>query len=236
MKNVELPFVKEMFDAIAPKYDLLNRLLSLRLDVCWRRVLVSEMKIPKYGQVMDVACGTGDVPLEMIRQKGWNISVFGVDFSPGMLTLAKSKIKNMIGGHRIHLLRADAFNLPFKEETFDAITIAFGIRNIIDKDTVLRTFHNLLKTGGILLVLELSVPNKGLLLSIYLFYFEKILPLIGWFLSKNLKAYQYLPSSVSKFPEADEFAAMMRSAGFTSVRWRKLTAGIATLYIGSKML
>jgi demethylmenaquinone methyltransferase/2-methoxy-6-polyprenyl-1,4-benzoquinol methylase len=236
MKNVELPFIRKMFDGIAPKYDLLNRLLSLRRDVYWRRVMVSEIKIPDRGLVLDVACGTGDVPIEIIRQKGLNIQAFGADFSPGMLKSAKTKLKTTKGRSRIHLLAADAFCLPFKEGTFDAITIAFGIRNIIDKKTVLKIFHNLLKAGGMLLVLELSVPKKGLLFSLYLFYFEKILPLIGWFLSKNLKAYQYLPFSVVRFPDADAFAAIMRSSGFKNVRWRKLTGGISNLYLGYKVL
>ncbi len=246
MKNMELPFIRDMFEAIAPRYDLLNRLLSLRQDVYWRRIMVSVMKLPDNGKVLDVACGTGDVAFEILGQKGPGVSVFGVDFSPGMLVLAKNKIRNVSAGSgpskfpeyrkypNIHLTAGNAFHLPFRKETFDAITIAFGIRNIRDKLSVLEIFHDSLKPGGMLLVLELATPPKGLLLSLYLLYFKKILPLIGWFFSKNLKAYKYLPASVINFPEPDIFAGIMRSAGFSNVRWRKLTMGVATLYIGRR--
>ncbi len=231
MNKMELPFIREMFDAISPKYDLLNRLLSLRQDVYWRREMVRAMRIPdKGGMVLDIACGTGDVALEILRQKGSGVNVFGADFSPGMLRLAKDKIKHS----GIHLLAGNAFHLPFREETFDAVTIAFGIRNIADKLSVLKKFHEHLKPGGMILVLELATPPKGLLLSLYLFYFKKILPIIGWFFSKNLMAYKYLPASVMNFPPAPAFAEIMRSAGFSNVSWRRLTFGIATLYAGIK--
>jgi demethylmenaquinone methyltransferase/2-methoxy-6-polyprenyl-1,4-benzoquinol methylase len=231
MNKMELPFIREMFDAISPKYDLLNRLLSLRQDVCWRREMVRAMQISDKGMVLDVACGTGDVALEIVRQKGSGVTIFGADFSPGMLRLAKNKIRHS----GIHLLVANAFHLPFRAETFDAVTIAFGIRNIADKLSVLKAFHEHLKPGGMLLVLELATPPKGMLLSLYLFYFKKILPMIGWFFSKNLMAYKYLPASVMNFPQAPVFAGLIRAAGFSDVRWRCLTFGIATLYAGRKM-
>ncbi len=239
MKNMELPFVREMFEQIAPKYDLLNRLLSLRQDVYWRKAMVSAMQVHDGGSVLDVACGTCDVAIEILRQKGPGVAVFGVDFSPAMLMsarnkIAKKKIKDIPADSNIHLFAGNAFNLPFKTETFDVITIAFGIRNISDKLSVLKIFHDKLKREGMLLVLELAAPKKGFLSSCYLFYFKKILPLIGWFFSKNPKAYRYLPSSVMNFPDPDTFAAIMRSAGFKDVRWKKLTMGIATLYVGYK--
>jgi len=234
MKNMELPFIREMFESIAPRYDLLNRLLSLSQDIYWRRTMVSAIEAPDNGVLLDVACGTGDVAIEILRQKGAGTSIFGVDFSPNMLMSAKNKIKSISDSSNIYLLAGNAFNLPFREETFDAITIAFGIRNICDKPTVLKLFYDSLKSGGMLLVLELATPPKGFLLSLYLFYFKIILPLIGWFLSKNLKAYQYLPSSVAKFPDPKSFAAMMRSAGFINIRWKSLTMGIANLHVGCK--
>ncbi|MDM8549253.1 bifunctional demethylmenaquinone methyltransferase/2-methoxy-6-polyprenyl-1,4-benzoquinol methylase UbiE [Desulfobacterales bacterium HSG2] len=236
MKNMELPFIRDMFEAIAPRYDLLNRLLSLRQDVYWRRAMVSAMEIPDNGVVLDAACGTGDVALEILRRKGPDVAVFGVDFSPGMLVLAKDKMNHTDAGPpNIHLIAGNALQLPFGAETFDAITIAFGIRNISDKPSVLKMFYDSLKPGGMLLVLELGTPAKGSFLSsAYLIYFKKVLPLIGWFFSKNLKAYQYLPVSVVHFPEPKIFAEIMRSAGFSDVRWRKLTMGIATLYKGYK--
>lgn len=234
MKNIELPFVRDMFENIAPKYDLLNRLLSLKQDVYWRKKMVSAIKIPDTGVLLDVACGTGDVALEIIRQKGSGNNVFGIDFSTGMLTLARDKIDKKNASANIHLLAGNAFNLPFRGKTFDAITIAFGIRNINDKLSVMKKFHAGLKTGGMLLVLELATPDRGLFLSIYRFYFKVILPFVGWFFSKNSMAYHYLPSSVTNFPAPDNFAATMRLAGFQDVAWKKLTFGIAVLYVGHK--
>ncbi|MDM8526424.1 ubiquinone/menaquinone biosynthesis methyltransferase [Desulfococcaceae bacterium HSG8] len=230
MNNKELPFIRDMFDSIASRYDLLNRLLSLRQDVRWRKAMVSAMEIPETGNVLDVACGTCDVPLEIRQQKGDGVAVFGIDFSQAMLVHAKEKTR----ASGTHLIAGNAFHPPFRKDIFDAVTIAFGIRNIRDKLSVLKIFHDHLKTGGMLLVLELATPPQGFILSLYLLYFKKILPHIGWLFSKNLKAYQYLPDSVIHFPAPDEFADIMRSAGFSRVRWRKLTLGIATLYAGYK--
>ncbi len=231
MKNRELPFIRDMFDTIAPRYDLLNRVLSLRQDVWWRRAMVSVMEISENGKVLDAACGTGDVMLEIFRQKGPGIGVFGIDFSPEMLRLARDKFRPYALPDGC-LMAGNAFHLPFRPGTFDAITIAFGIRNISDKLSVLKIFNDSLKPGGMLLVLELAAPSEGFLLSLYLLYFKKILPLIGGFFSKNVTAYRYLPDSVTKFPKPAVFAEMMRSAGFSDVRWRKLTLGIAMLYVG----
>ncbi len=237
MKNAELPFIRDMFDAIAPAYDLLNRLLSLRQDVWWRRAMVSAMDIRSDAVVLDVACGTGDVAFEILRQKGPEVTVFCVDFSPAMLALAREKVSafTLPKPSSIHLLAGNAFHLPFREDTFDAITIAFGIRNIQDKLSVLNIFQNCLKPGGMLLVLELAVPPKGSFLSsLYHLYFKHALPLIGWLFSKNLDAYQYLPASVANFPKAEVFSGIMRSAGFSDIRWRNLTMGVANLYVGFK--
>jgi len=231
MKNTELPFIRDMFEAIAPRYDLLNRLLSLRQDVSWRRIMVSEMNVPDPGAVLDAACGTADVPLEILRQKGPGVKVFGLDFSPGMLIPAKNKIT---GSANIHLIAGNAFHPPFRPETFDAVTIAFGIRNIADRLSVLKIFYEALKPGGMLLVLELATPPEGFLMSLYLFYFKKVLPLIGRLLSENPDAYQYLPDSVVSFPRASVFAETMCKAGFSDVKWQKLTMGVATLYAGNK--
>ena len=234
MNNMELPFIREMFETIAPRYDFLNKLLSLRQDIVWRRNMVRAMRIPPGGRVLDAACGTGDVAIEIYRRKGPDAQVIGADFSQEMLRLGKAKIKPAVKSGSVELLAADAFDLPFKPGTFDAVTIAFGIRNIAGKLSVLKNFHDHLKPGGMLLVLELSTPERGLMLDLYMFYFNKILPLIGWFFSKNLKAYQYLPASVLNFPCAAEFAAMMGRAGFCDVQWKKMTMGIVTLYRGRK--
>jgi demethylmenaquinone methyltransferase/2-methoxy-6-polyprenyl-1,4-benzoquinol methylase len=233
MENRELPFVREMFDAIAPKYDLLNRLLSLRQDVVWRRKMVSAMAIAGSGRVLDVACGTGDVILEILRQNGERIEVTGIDFSPAMLMLARQKIRP-IQDPAISLLAGNALAMPFEHESFDALTIAFGIRNIQDKAGALKAFWDVLKPGGRLLILELATPRNTRLREAYLAYFQKVLPLIGQLFSKHKFAYTYLPDSVSRFPEPAVFMSIMRSAGFSTVDCRRLTFGIANLFVGIK--
>jgi demethylmenaquinone methyltransferase / 2-methoxy-6-polyprenyl-1,4-benzoquinol methylase len=229
MKSNELPFIREMFNRIAPYYDFLNRLLSLRRDVFWRRVMVERLEATLPTTILDVACGTGDVALQ-IAARYPRAQVVGVDFAPRMLQRALPKIKGM----SIRLAAADAFALPFRSSTFDAVTIAFGIRNILDKATALGRFHEQLKAGGRLAILELAVPDPIVLRRIYLFYFNRLLPLVGRLFSRHSYAYTYLPASVAQFPPADVFAGMMRTAGFNRVRYRKLTFGIAVLFIGEK--
>jgi demethylmenaquinone methyltransferase/2-methoxy-6-polyprenyl-1,4-benzoquinol methylase len=233
MENRELPFVRDMFDAIAPKYDLLNRLLSLRQDVAWRVKMVSTMDVPATGRVLDVACGTGDVILEIHRQKGRRVSVTGLDFSPGMLALARDKIRPKQRSN-LSLLAGNALALPFGGESFHALTIAFGIRNIQDKAGALKAFYDILKPGGTVLVLELATPGTARLRKAYLTYFQQILPLIGRFFSKHRFAYSYLPDSVARFPSPAQFMNTMRSAGFERISCRRLSLGIANLFIGQK--
>lgn len=235
---MELDFIKEMFNAIAPRYDFLNRLLSLRQDVCWRRVMISALNLTDQDIVLDVACGTGDVMIEIIDQNPNQKQVIGVDFAPQMLKLAWNKLalNNMSQSlhQSIQLLAGNGLYLPFASNTFDAITIAFGIRNIMDRKSALTCFFNCLKPGGALAVLELATPKHPLFLSLYLFYFKRILPIIGAFFSKQINAYTYLPASVINFPAANEFAAIMKQAGFRNIKWRSLTMGIATVFIGYK--
>jgi demethylmenaquinone methyltransferase/2-methoxy-6-polyprenyl-1,4-benzoquinol methylase len=234
MKSKELPFVREMFDGIAPHYDFLNRLLSLRRDVGWRRVLAEALVLPPNARLLDVACGTADVALEILRRHGSGAVVVGTDFSLQMLRSARPKVLDATGRPRVRLAAADAFAPPFRDSSFDAVTIAFGIRNIQDKQTVLRRFLGLLKPGGQVAVLELATPEAGLLRDLYLSYFNRLLPLLGRLFSKHRFAYTYLPASVAQFPPAAAFARLMRDAGFEQVRYRKLTLGVAVLFIGRK--
>jgi demethylmenaquinone methyltransferase/2-methoxy-6-polyprenyl-1,4-benzoquinol methylase len=234
MSRKELDFVRDMFDRIAPHYDFLNHLLSLRRDVYWRSELVCSLGLSTGARVLDTACGTGDVAIEIMRQAGGQADVVGIDFAPEMLRLAGSKLGRIPGGRPIELVAADAFDLPFRTGQFDFITMAFGIRNIQDKETVLKRFWNHLKPGGRLAILELGTPAQGLARRIYLFYFKRLLPFVGRFFSKHSFAYSYLPDSVARFPEAPEFARMMRRAGFTRVRYRPLTLGITVLFVGDK--
>ena len=278
--NMELDFVKEMFDSIAPQYDFLNRFLSMRQDVMWRKEMVRAAALPEKGcMVLDVACGTCDVALEVKRQRGKGGRVIATDFSPGMLVLGKRKVdadaakssvsrgapapgvsqKNthelspttnnensdvampvnsfQINSQKltgIHLVAGNALSLPFVGGIFDAIFIAFGIRNIMDRKGALAAFHDILKPKGRVVVLELTTPSKGFFRDLYLLYFQQILPAIGGLFSKNQGAYHYLPESVLKFPSPSAFAQLMRDAGFRNVKWKGMTLGIVTLFVGER--
>lgn len=229
----ELPFVRDMFDRIAPRYDFLNRLLSLRRDVFWRRALVASLQLTAGTRVLDAACGTADVGLEIVRQMESEVTVTGIDFSPQMLRLARMKT---LGGSGICLAVADAFDLPFKAAGFDAITMAFGIRNIQNKLAVLNRFYEQLKPGGRLAILELATPSSMALRRAYMFYFNRLLPAIGRLFSQHHYAYSYLPASVAQFPPAGRFCALMRQAGFIDVRYREMSLGIVVLFVGDKPL
>lgn len=233
---MELDFIKEMFDSIAPRYDFLNRLLSLRQDVYWRRTMISALRLPQHAAVLDVACGTGDVLIEILNQTDSPGLLAGVDFAPEMLKLAHRKLAQPPTRSAVSLIAGNALYLPFAPGSFDAITIAFGIRNIMDRETALRRFFHCLKPGGRVAVLELATPANPFFLSLYLFYFSRILPFIGALFSKHLKAYDYLPASVINFPPPEKFAAVMKQAGFDKIQWRRLTLGIATIHIGQKPL
>lgn len=233
MMNRELDFIKEMFDTIAPSYDFLNRFLSLRQDVYWRREMVAAAKLQPGSRILDVACGTCDVALEARKQAGASVAITGTDFSPGMLVLGKQKIARA-RADSISLAAGNALCLPFKSSLFDAVFIAFGIRNIIDRKGALQSFHRVLKENGTVTVLELTTPGKGIFRDLYLLYFKTILPALGGWFSQSSGAYRYLPQSVLNFPEPEDFAATMREAGFTRIQWKRMTLGIVTLFTGTR--
>ena len=231
---MELGFIKDMFNSIAPKYDFLNRLLSLRRDVYWRKVMVRALAVPPNAVVLDAACGTGDVMIELLKKKDQVDSVVGIDFAPEMLRIARKKLNSLQYRSKTRLIAGNNLALPFSPNAFDAITIAFGIRNIMDRKVALEEFFRHLRPGGTLAVLELATPTAPLLRFLYLSYFEKILPGIGGFFSSNPRASRYLPASVIRFPEPEAFAGLMQSAGFRHVRWYRLTMGLSTLHMGTK--
>ncbi|MCP3875718.1 MAG: bifunctional demethylmenaquinone methyltransferase/2-methoxy-6-polyprenyl-1,4-benzoquinol methylase UbiE [Desulfobacteraceae bacterium] len=231
--NKELDFVKGMFDRIAPKYDFLNRLLSMRQDTVWRSQMVKASALQKKSHVLDIACGTGDVALEVSSNLKGQSQIIGLDFSFGMLKLGQQKLVKK-QNKNIFLLNADALHLPVKPNFFDAVFIAFGIRNIMDRQKAINEFYGALKKGGRLAVLELTTPGKGIFRSLYLLYFQKILPIIGSFFSKDNAAYSYLPDSVLKFPSPENFSKIMKDTGFKQIRFKQMSFGIVTLFIGIK--
>ncbi len=225
--------VRQMFDDISGRYDLLNRVLSLGIDRRWRRFAVSQLSIPKNGLVLDIATGTCDVALEIAAQTDATVRIVGEDFTQGMLVQGQGKLQQSPHGSRIMLVNAPCEAIPHPDNSFDGITIAFGIRNVVDRQAGLREMVRVLKPGGRAVILEFSHPKNELFRSIYYFYFQKVLPAIGGLLSKR-SAYQYLPDSVLEFPAQADFAAMMKDAGFSRVQHTDLTFGIATVYVGDK--
>ncbi|PLX78945.1 MAG: bifunctional demethylmenaquinone methyltransferase/2-methoxy-6-polyprenyl-1,4-benzoquinol methylase UbiE [Desulfuromonas sp.] len=225
--------IREMFDAIAPRYDFLNRLLSFGIDRRWRRFTVRQLAVPKGGAVLDIATGTGDVALEVARQTDPSVSIVGVDFTQGMLVHGLEKVAASLYPERIRLVNAPCEALPHPDSVFDGVTIAFGIRNVVERQQGLREMFRVLKPGGIVAILEFSQPESQLFRQIYYFYFRRLLPWVGGLFSKR-SAYQYLPDSVLEFPTTEEFQQMMTAAGFIELRSVPLTFGIATLHIGRR--
>ena len=225
--------VREMFDTIAPRYDFLNRLLSFGIDQRWRRFAVDRIACPPDGMVLDVATGTGDVALAIAARTPATVRIVGVDFSPQMVELGREKVGRSPYGERIRLEVAPCEAIPFPDATFDAVTIAFGIRNVVDRLYGLREMGRVLKPGGKVVILEFSNPRSRLFKSLYYFYFRRILPLVGGLFSR-FSAYQYLPDSVLDFPPQEEFKTLMAAAGFGKLTHFDLTGGIATVYVGEK--
>lgn len=228
----ETAAVREMFDRIAPRYDLLNRVLSAGTDVRWRRRAVRALALPRGGRVLDVCSGTADLLLEALRRDG-RASGLGVDLSAGMLGRGLAKVRSAGLGARATWAVGDAASLPAPSGSFDGVMVAFGIRNVGDRPRALREMLRILRTGGRVVVLEFSLP-EGIFGHIYRFYFDAVLPRIGALVSGERGAYRYLPESVVQFPEPGEFAAMMRDAGFDEVAGEPLTGGIAHLYRGRR--
>jgi demethylmenaquinone methyltransferase / 2-methoxy-6-polyprenyl-1,4-benzoquinol methylase len=225
--------IAAMFASIAPKYDLLNRLLSLGADRRWRRAAVASMVPAAEGRHLDLATGTADMALEIVRQKGDGAAVAAVDLSLEMLRLGREKCRKAGAQERIALLQAPGENLPFRDCVFDSACVAFGIRNVADRARGLREMCRVVRRGGRVVILEFSTPRSALFGALYRFYFTTILPRIGGWFSRR-SAYDYLPESVLAFPQPEEFAGMMREAGCSSVSATPLSFGIVTLYVGQR--
>lgn len=225
--------VEAMFDAIAPRYDLLNRVLSFGIDVWWRKRAVALLKEENPRRILDVATGTADLALEA-QQTLEPEKVVGVDISEEMLAFGRKKIAVRGLSDRVVLRTGDAQKLPFSDNQFDAALVAFGVRNFEDLDAGLADMRRVLRPGGSLVVLEFSQPEVFPIKQLYEFYSRHILPRIGRTISQNEGAYQYLPDSVAAFPSGPDFLGRMRAVGYADLQWKPLTFGIASLYYGRK--
>ena len=229
--------VHQMFNAIAPRYDLLNRLLSGGRDRYWRRRTVARLAPQPGEHFLDIATGTADVALEIVRQSNTReVQVVGMDFSEPMLELARQKIDSRDQAGMIELQTGSAEHLPFADHTFDGTTTAFGVRNFSDLDRSLREMVRVLKPGGRSVILEFAMPRHPALNFLYTFYFETLLPRVGRLVSRHPSAYTYLPESVAAFPVREDFKSRMEQAGFDDVTYRELTFGIVILYTGIRRL
>jgi demethylmenaquinone methyltransferase / 2-methoxy-6-polyprenyl-1,4-benzoquinol methylase len=219
-----------MFDAIAPRYDLLNHLLSAGIDTRWRRRAIVSLGLTGRETLIDVCTGTADVALEATGAA----RVVGVDFAGAMLTLGLRKVLAANQAKRIVLVRGDAMRLPARDSSADAATVAFGIRNVQRPEVACAEMARVLRAGGRLAILEFGVPKLPGVSALYLWYFRRVLPLIGRMISGHTGAYTYLPASVGSFPPPVEFMTMLRQAGFAKVRAVPLTFGIVYLYTAVK--
>jgi demethylmenaquinone methyltransferase/2-methoxy-6-polyprenyl-1,4-benzoquinol methylase len=223
--------VEDMFDNIAPKYDLLNHVLSMKIDVLWRNTLVKWMNKDAPKLVLDVATGTGDLAIAV--QKGTGAEVVGLDLSQQMLNVGIDKIKKLNLDQKISMQKGDAENLPFEDNKFDAVSVAFGVRNFENLEKGLAELRRVVKENSSVYILEFS-KVEGFLAPFYMFYFKNILPQIGKLVSKDNRAYTYLPDSVNAFPFGEKMKQILLNTGYSKVEYKKLSLGIATIYKATK--
>lgn len=224
--------VTTMFNKIAHRYDLLNHLLSFNIDKIWRKKVIRLLAKQKPKKLIDLATGTADLAIALAKLQPQRID--GVDISEEMLKIGVSKVKKKKMDTLIFLQQADAEALPFADATFDAATVAFGVRNFENLEKGLSEIYRVLHRGGVAVILEFTLPKKSPMKQIYNFYFNNILPIVGRLVSKNKGAYTYLPESVKKFPQNDDFLNLMKQAGFKNCSCTSLSFGIAAIYCGKK--
>jgi demethylmenaquinone methyltransferase/2-methoxy-6-polyprenyl-1,4-benzoquinol methylase len=226
--------VAQMFNNISHSYDFLNHFFSLGIDVLWRKKAIRILKKESPQKVLDVATGTADFALEAARMNVGAQNITGVDISEGMLEVGRKKIASRGLTEMIRLQYGDSEDLPFNENTFDAFTVAFGVRNFQNLEKGMKEMLRVLKPGALGIVLEFSKPKRFPVKQLFTFYFKFIMPLIGKLISKDSRAYTYLPESVESFPSGDDFLKVMQNAGYRECRTITLTGGIASIYLGRK--
>jgi len=226
--------VAEMFNNISHSYDFLNHFFSLGIDVLWRKKAIRILKKENPHRILDVATGTGDFALEAVRMKMHDVQITGVDISAGMIEVGKKKVARKKLEHAITLQIADSENLPFDTGYFDAFTVAFGVRNFQDLRKGMSEMLRVLKPGGMGVIVEFSRPNRFPIKQLFTFYFKYVMPTIGKLVSKDARAYTYLPESVDAFPSGKDFLKVMTELGYQEVKCIPLSGGIASIYIGKK--
>lgn len=228
--------VRRMFGEIAPKYDRMNHLLSMNVDKYWRWRTVRIVRPTTDAPILDVCTGTGDLAFAFSRASGGEAPVVGADFCPEMLRIAEQKKRQRrLDDDRLRFVEADTQRLPFDDDHFQIVSVAFGLRNVADTDRGLSEMARVCRPGGKVAVLEFSMPRWQPFRGLYGWYFRNVLPRVGqWLARNNESAYEYLPSSVGEFPMGEELAQRMRDAGLATVRYYPFTLGVATLYVGEK--
>lgn len=221
--------VEQMFDSIAPAYDFMNRAMTLGIDRLWRKKAVRMVAARSPRLILDVATGTGDLALELARSIP-NSVITGVDLSEGMIRVGREKVEKAALTDRITLQAADCLSLPFADATFDALTVAYGVRNFADIPAGLCEMHRVLKPGGMVCIVELSTPANALVKPFYKLYTRGIIPLVGRMVSKDTRAYSYLPESIAAVPQRGAMCNLMTAAGFRDAAFRSLTFGVCTIY------
>ena len=230
-------YVHKIFSGIARQYDFLNSLLSLRFDRSWRRFTARTSGVTPGSKVLDVCTGTGELALAYADEMGTNAGVIGTDFCYEMLEVGKQKVEKQDRPNVFIPIEADTLTLPFAEETFDIVSVGFGIRNVADLERGIREMTRVAVSGGRVVILDFTQPKSRMFRGFYYFYFTKVLPCIGNLLSKNRDdAYGYLPKSVMQFPDCEELARTMRSCGLDDVRFYRKTFGIVAIHVGRKKL
>jgi len=224
--------VAQMFNSISHKYDFLNHLLSGGIDIIWRKKAIRQLQNKGIKTILDIATGTGDFAIEALKINPEKI--VGVDISEGMLSFGKEKIKKLGHEHIISLELGDSEKLHFPDNSFDAITVSFGVRNYEDLEKGLTDMLRVLKPEGYCLILEFSNPRNFPMKQLYAFYSKAILPLLGRLISKDPAAYTYLPESVKAFPDGEKFISILQKVGYSEAKWIPMTGGICSIYIGRK--
>ena len=225
--------VKEMFDSIAPAYDFMNRAMTFGIDKCWRAKAVKMIKAHTPTTILDVATGTGDLAIKLARSLKPR-KITGIDLSEGMIAIGRKKVAEAKLSDIIDFVAGDCLNLPFDNDQYDCITVAYGVRNFEHLDQGYCEMYRVLKPNGVLCVIELSTPTSPIIKPLYKFYTNCIIPFVGRMISKDVRAYSYLPESIAAVPQGNEMLQLMRDAGFKQCKFRSLTFGTCTIYIAIK--